>query len=749
MSQSRLTSRRTFLKQMTTATGLTLGITLAPRAMAVAQADTRTGQLTPNLFVTIDTSGDLIVTCHRSEMGQQIRTAITQILADELSADWQRVSTVQATGDEKYGDQNTDGSRSIRRNLERLQLAGATAAYQLRMAAAKGWNVPVEECECVNHQVVHRGSGRQADYQALVAVAAGLPLPEEGQVKPKARKDWQYTGKSVRSIDMDAVVSGNTTFGQDVTLDNMLIAVIQRPPVMFTQAESVNDSAARKVTGVKKIISLPVATAPANFKPLGGVAVLASNTWAAMQGVQALDVTWSSNKHSSYSSSQEKKRLTNTARKSGEVVRKRGDVATALGKASKTLEATFYVPLLAQAPMEPPAAAARVENNHAEVWTSTQNPQAARTLVAEVLGIPEKNVTIHIPLLGGGFGRKSKPDFAAEAAWLAREAGQPVKVIWRREDDIQHGFYHTVSAQHIKAAMDNEGNTIAWHHNTVFPTISSTFSTEADSPSVGELRLGFIDNPFDIPNLQLEKGKAQNHVRIGWLRSVANVYHAFAIHTFADELAVAAGQDSRDYLKKLIGKPRHIDLSEDGAEYDNYGDPIDTYPIDTGRLLSVIDTVCKAADWDNRHAQKRFLGLAAHRSFLSYVATIVEVELDDDGRWSIPKTYVAIDAGTVVNPEHVKAQCEGGSIFGLSCAIGQITASKGQIEQTNFHNYQVARIQQAPRQFHVDIINTDAPPGGVGEPPTPPFAPALANALFAATAQRIRELPLPLTIKTA
>lgn len=738
--------RRAFLKQVATGTGLTLGLTLLPKSTAVAAAQSADSHLAPNVFIAVTADGTVEITCHRSEMGQQIKTAITQIIADELDADWQRVVTLQADGDKKYGDQNTDGSRSVRRNLARLQMAGATAALLLKQAAAKGWQVNAEDCECKDHKVVHTPSGKRVDFADIVAVAATLPLPEEGLVKPKARQDWRYVGKAVRSVDMEKIISGTTTFGQDMAVENMLYAVIQRPPVMFTQPESVDDKQTKNVAGVVKVLQMPTASAPANFAPLGGVAVLADNTWSAMQGADALVVTWSKNTHNTYNSEAEKKTLIETAAADGEIVRQRGDASAALKKAQKTVSATYYAPLLAQAPMEPPAALAKVSNDTAEIWTSTQNPQATQAIVAEVLKIPPENVTVHVTLLGGGFGRKAKPDFAAEAAWLAREAGRPVKVIWRREDDIQHGFYHTVSAQHIQAGLDSKGNTVAWKHNTVFPTISSTFSTEANSPSSGELRLGFIDNPFDIPNLQLEKGKAENHVRIGWLRSVANVYHAYAIHTFADELAYAAGVDSKAYLQQLIGKPRHIDLAKEGAEYDNYGDPIEDYPIDTGRLLAVLEKATAMADWENRKKQQRHLGVAAHRSFLSYVATVVEVDVDKDGNWAIPNAYICIDAGTVVNPDHVKAQCEGGAIYGLSCAIGEISAQDGAISQTNFHNYQVARIQHAPKNIEVHIVDSNAPPGGVGEPPTPPFAPALANAIFAATGQRIHELPIPLKL---
>lgn len=738
--------RRAFLKKSATASGFALGLTLIPAVNPVVAQTTKTETLAPNVFVEFDANGQLLVTCHRSEMGQQIRTALAQIIADELDADWERVSVVQATGHPKYGDQNTDGSRSVRRNLERLRIAGATAATMLREAAARGWNVSVDDCINQDHGVVHTPSGNRVDYKSLIDVAATLPVPEADAVSLKPRSQWKYIGKVMTSVDIDDVVSGNTTFGQDVQLDDMLVAVIQRPPVMFTHAESVDDKKTREVTGVVDVISMPQATAPAAFNPLGGVAVLAKNTWAAMQGVDALSVKWTSNEHSDYNSKDYKAALISTAKKPGEVVRKRGDAVKELTNSENIIQATYYAPLLSQAPMEPPAATANVTKDSAEVWACTQTPQSTRSNVAAALNMPEENVTVHVTLLGGGFGRKSKPDFSVEAALLSQQAGKPVKVIWRREDDIQHGYYHSVSAQHIQATQDDAGNTTAWRHNTVFPTISSTFNAAATKPSNGELRLGFIDNPFDVPNMLLERGEAKNHVRIGWLRSVANVYHAFAIHSFADELAHAAGQDSRDYLLSLIGEDRHIDLAAEGAEYDNYGDPIEVYPIDTARLKNVIRRVTDMADWDNRKTNNRFLGLAAHRSFLSYAATVVEVEVADDGSWTMPNVYISLDAGTIVNPDHVRAQCEGGMIYGLSCAIGEISATDGAIDQSNFHNYQVARIQHAPKHFEVDIVESTEPPAGVGEPPTPPFAPALANALFAATGKRLRELPLPLTL---
>lgn len=392
--------------------------------------------------------------------------------------------------------------------------------------------------------------------------------------------------------------------------------------------------------------------------------------------------------------------------------------------------------------LEPPSATAEWDGDRLECWACVQDPQGTRDTLAEALGIDKANIKVTPTWLGGAFGRKSKPDFVVEAALIAREIGKPVKVTWTREDDIRHGYYHSVSAQYCEAGLDDKGKCTAWLHRTVFPPISSTFDNSVTEPSDGEMSMGATDMPFAMPNLQIESGNARSHLRIGWLRSVANVYHAFAVQSFAAELAHAAGRDQKDYLLELIGPARKIDPAAEGATYGNYGAELGEYPIDTGRLRQVVERAAAMAKWGRKLPKGWGLGIAAHRSFLSYVATVVEVAVSADGTLTIPGVWVAVDAGTVINPRHVRAQMEGGTIYGLSNALyGAITAKDGAVVQDNFPSWRLMRMGEAPRAFEVEIVASDAPPGGVGEPPTPPAAPALANAIFAATGHRLRTLP--------
>ena len=701
----------------------------------------------PTVWVSIASDGTVTILAHRSEMGCGSRTALPLVVADELDADWSRVKIEQATGDPKYGSQDTDGSHSVRSNFDLMRQVGASGRAMLISAAATQWNVSAKECSTEPHFVVHRASGRKLGYGELASAAAKLPVPKKEELHFKPRSEWRYIGKESNALfDLPDIVSGKAVFGMDATMPGMVYASVEHPPVLGQKIKTYDDKATLKVAGVQKTLTIDTFKPPHQFQPLGGVAVIADNTWAAFQGRKSLKIEWDSSPHAAYNSGPYRKTLEATSRQPGKVVRNVGDVDAAFARAAKDgtkiIEAEYYTPLLAHVSMEPPVAVAEYRDGKVRAWAPTQNPQAVQETIAGVLGIKKEDVTCHVTLLGGGFGRKSKPDQVAEAAVLSKQLGKPVKVVWSREDDIRFDFYHAVAAMYMKAAVGADGKPIAWLQRTVYPPIGSTFDVSARYAD-DEMGLGWNNLPFNVPNHRAENGPADFHVRIGWLRSVANIYHAYAIHSFADELAVLAKKDSAQYLLDLIGPDRIVNLdSKEDVEAAQQG-----YPLDTARLRRVVEAVAEKSGWGKRPMGKgRGMGIAAHRSFLTYVATVVEVEVDNKGQVHIPNVWTAIDAGTIVSPDNIRNQCEGAAVFGTSLALfGEITATNGVVDQSNFNNYQVARMNRAPRNTAVHIVESDAPPAGVGEPGVPPFAPALCNAVFAATGKRVRELPLSKT----
>jgi isoquinoline 1-oxidoreductase beta subunit len=438
-----------------------------------------------------------------------------------------------------------------------------------------------------------------------------------------------------------------------------------------------------------------------------------------------------------------RKELEDTAKKPGKVVREVGDVDAAFAKGGKVIEAGYYAPMLAHASMEPPAALANFTDGKVEIWAPTQNPQGAQEAVAAAVGVKKEDVTVNVTLLGGGFGRKSFPDFIVEAAVLSKKAGKPIKVVWSREDDIRFDSFHAVAAMYFKATLGANGMPTAWLQRSVFPPIASTFDPAAEHADAGEIGLGFSDVPFAIANHRAENGAAKTHTRIGWLRSVANIYHAFGIHSFASECAHAAGKDEVEYVLALLGPDRVIPKTELAKDYPNYDGDYAQYPMDTARFKRVVQIAAEKAGWGKKKNGNGFgMGVAVHRSFLTYVATVVQAEVKD-GQVIVHQVDSAIDAGTIVNPTTVKQQVEGAAVMGTSIAMyGEITATNGVVDQGNFDSFQVARMNAAPKLTNVHIVESDAPPAGVGEPGLPPFAPALYNAIFAATGKRYREMPL-------
>jgi isoquinoline 1-oxidoreductase beta subunit len=863
-------------------------------------------------FVAIEPlHGTIIIMSHRSEMGQGIRSSLAAVLADELEADWSRVVVRQADADAlRYAVSNpylaqhpeslpkfpvpedfsqfVDSSRSMALYYSAMRGIGAGIRLVLVRAAAKKWGVAPGECEAVQHKVRHRASGRSYDYGNLLLLAEAKkfaknpPTFDEVTKALKPSSEWRFINKDVKEktpfVDAKNMATGKAVYGADVELPGMMTAMIVRCPVANGKVKSFDDKAALAVPGVKwveKVVpdDFPVVGGVGGgFMPHSGVAVVAENTWAALEGYRALrdkvewDLAWDpiAVGNAKYDSVKFRDELMQSTSEKGNLCRDKGDVYAAFELHPGIVERSYYVPHLAQTPMEPPVAVARYENGHCEVWAPTQGPEVMQHYVGLALLRPtlaqlpewflwqvnardESNfecapflwkaqqrfneelgkalggldlpalikrrdalkaevrakVKVHVTLLGGGFGRKSKPDYAVEAAFLAsKHPGVPIRVQWTREDDIRFSYHNAASVQHFKAAQDGAGKTTALLQRSAFTSFFGTlFSPTPDLFAAAraatlnggtypfgsgiERGHGLEDNPFELDNLRIENCKAENHIRTGWMRSVANIYHAFGICSFADELAVAAGRDSKDYLLELIGKGKVLDLPAEKVEFfDNNAFPMDAcgtpykvlpaYPADTRRLRAVVERVARESGWDDKAKRYkgmpgRGLGIAGHRAFLSYVGMVIDVTLTDakDSAGNVVKDsagkdlkeltineiWAAIDCGIAVNVDRVRAQVEGGVVYGLSLALrGEITVKRGAVEQNNFDDYPVLRLYQTPKiniiimepRLDPDSANPDpdhAIPTGVGEPPTAPVAPALANAIAAAGGPRIREVP--------
>lgn len=747
------TTRRTFLQGSLSGLLLSVGFNGTVRAEDARKygADSMPGGTVdnPHVFISIEPDGRTTIIAHRVEMGTGVRTSLPMVIADELEADWARVTVVQADANEaRYGNQNVDGSRSVRHFLLPMRRAGAAARQMLEAAAAARWGVPASEVQARQHTLLHTPTGRRLGFGEVAADAARLPLPAPEQLKLKDPAQFRYIGQGkVRAVDSEAIARGQAQYGMDMRLPGMVYAVVARPPVLGGKLRSVDSTEALKVSGVLRVIELPGFTGAPLFKPLGGVAVVATNTWAAMQGRKALKVSWDDGPHGTYNSASYRAELEAAARRPAKMLRDQGDVMQTLAQAKPAdkIAAEYYLPHLAHATMEPPVATALVKDGRCEIWTSVQNPQAALDGVAAQLGLKPEAVQVHPLLIGGGFGRKSKPDYVTEAAMVAKQMeGTPVKLVWTREDDLQHDYLHTVSVERLEAVVNAQGRPTTWLHRTAAPSILSLFVEGGKGQMDLEAGMTAINVPYDIPNLRLEGAEVEAHARIGWFRSVSNIPHAFAVQCFVAELAHKAGRDHKQYLLDLIGPPRKLD-PRTLADNWNYSESPERYPIDTGRMRDVIEAAAKGARWGRKLPKGHGLGLAVAYSFMSYTATVVEVTVDAKGELKVVAVDMAIDCGPQINPERIRAQMEGGAVMGLSLALsGEISFDQGRVVQSNFFDFTVLRHAESPRTIRTHLVNNnhEVPPGGVGEPPVPPVAPALFNAIFAATGKRIRQLPL-------
>jgi isoquinoline 1-oxidoreductase beta subunit len=740
-----MASRRDFLRIGGLVAG---GFMLGVNFYSCTEKGKKIASLAPSVYLSINPDGEVIIVAHRSEMGTGIRTSLPMVVADELGADWSRVRVVQAEGDEKkYGNQNTDGSFSIRQFYLPMRQAGATAKYMLIQAAVQKWNVKPEECDTDNGQVVHKASGKTAPFGDLVEAASAVVVPSPDLLKLKDPGQFKMIGHETPIIDLHDIITGKAVFGIDAAVDNMKYAVIKRCPVVGGKIKSYNAEKAVAVAGVLKVIPINGGDIPMTiFKPLSGVAVVADNTWAAIKGRDLLEVEWDLGPNAGYDSAAHIEELKKEIVKEGTVRRVRGDFDQAKKNAKKIIEHTFVAPYMAHGMIETPTALAVVKDGRCEVWACTQNPQGARDSVAQELGLSADKVKVNVTLLGGAFGRKSKPDFIVEAALLAKECGFPVKVQWTREDDIHHDFYHALSVQRIVATIDANNKLSGWNHHIAYPSIGATFDSSVVQPTDGELGQGATDFPYDVPAIKVETHDTVSHIRVGWLRSVRNIPQAFAVGTMLDEIAEARKMDPIANSIDLLGVDRSITFNSEipKGSYPNYNEDIAKYPWETGRMKKVIERVTRDAGWGKKFPKDSAMGFAAHRSFLTYTACIVEVKVEGS-QITIPNVYYALDCGTPVNLDRIKSQFEGGAQFATSIALkSEITVKNGQVEQNNFDAYKIIRMPESPKQIHVSIVESQDKPTGVGEPPVPAYTPALCNAIYAATGKRIYKLPVDL-----
>jgi len=706
--------RRDFIKVSIAASGgLLIGFHFSGiNALAAQSSTART--FMPNAFVRIGTDDRVTVIVNHSEMGQGVYTSLPMLLAEELDADWTKVGYESAPVDAKYnhpafGMQMTGGSSSVWSGLEQFRQAGAAARAMLVAAAAQQWNVEAAACRTESGAVLN--GSRKLTYGQLVDAAAKQTPPTKVQLKDP--KTFTLIGKPVKRLDTPEKLNGKAEFGIDVKLPGMLTAVIARPPIFGAKMKSFDDSRARSMPGVRKVVAFPA-----------GVAVIADTFWQAKMARDAVRVEWDEGSMQNFNTTEMMRQFRERAKTPGSSVRKDGDAAAALAGAARKIEAVYEIPYLSHLMMEPLNCTVDLRADSCEVWTGSQFQTVDRASAAKVAGLPPEKVQLHTTFLGGGFGRRANPqsDFVVEAVHVAKAAGVPVKVIWTREDDMNGGWYRPAFLHAIEGGIDASGNVVGWRSRLVGQSImagtmfAAMFMKGKDyDPSSVE---GVDDLPYAIPNLAVESHQAEVNVPVQWLRSVGHSHTAFAVECFVDELASLAQKDPYQFRRSLLQKqPRH---------------------------LGVLDLAAQKAGWDKPLPKGMGRGIAVHFAFGSYSAHVAEVSVTE-GRVRVHRMVCAIDCGQYVNPGIIAAQTEGGAIFGASAALFQeLTFDKGRLQQTNFNTFPVMRMNECP-EFETHIVESNEKSGGIGEPGVPCAAPAIANAIFAATGKRIRRLPIRMT----
>ncbi|HKD63484.1 MAG TPA: xanthine dehydrogenase family protein molybdopterin-binding subunit [Candidatus Acidoferrales bacterium] len=736
-------SRRDFLKAGAAGSAsMVIGFYWGAPAQAGATADAAK-DFEPNAYIEIHPSGEIRVIAARSEMGQGVRTSLTMILAEELDADWSKIKVEQAvaTSEMKYGDMTTGGSESVRSSWDPLRKAGATARDMLVTAAAETWGVPASECSAIGGSVVeHKKSSRRLWYGALAEKAMALPVPKD--VPLKDAKDYRIIGTVKPRVDGGAIVVGEAHYGIDTKVPGMLYAVVARPPVFGGRVKKFDAEKAQAVPGVKKVVEVPAVEMtplfgeerPANSGHQhylwGGVAVVADSTWQAIAGRKVLSIDWDPGAGAEESSENQRAACAEMVKRPGKELRKIGDPLKAFDGAAKKIEAEYELPFVAHTTMEPPNCTAHVRDGKCEVWAPTQNSGGMATALASALGIPASAITIHITLLGGGFGRRLNVDYGVEAALISKAADAPVKVIWTREDDVRHDFYRPMSHHRLRAGVDAQNQVTAWMQHIAAPTTDGVY-VGGDLPDMGGTEVAGTGLPGGVvPNYLLETSFLHTRVPRGYWRGVDPTWNNFVVQSFIDEIAAATGKDPLDLRRELIATKAKPEAGSG-----------DQPPVDVARLRHVLDLAAEKSGWGTPLPKGRGRGVAAIAGWGTYLTYVAEVTVANDGGIKVDRVVCAIDCGQTINPDMVKSQVEGGIVFGLTAALfDEITIAGGQTQQSNFNNYPMMRINDMPR-VEIHIVPSHEPPGGCGEPPVPSIAPAVANAIFAATGKRLRRLP--------
>lgn len=720
-------SRREFLKVSAAAGGgLLLAFYLgegASRAFAANAASPAAGEFEPNAFIRIFPDGKVVIMAKNPEIGQGVKTSLPMIVAEELDVDFDQVTVEQAGLDEKaYGPQYAGGSRSTPDNYDRLRLAGAAARTMLIEAAAQEWQVPETECEAAHGMVRHRPSGRTLTYGALAAKAALLPAPDPTRIRLKSKAEFTLLGKRIGGVDNPAIVTGKPLFGIDQQVPGMAYAVFAKCPVYAGKVKRANLAQIRQLPGVQNAFVLDGGDDPQGL--VSGVAIVADSTWAALSARRQLQVDWDEGDTARQSSLDYDEAASKLSRQSGKVLRDDGDVAGAFKAAAAVVEGAYSYPFLAHATLEPQNCTAAVNGDHAEIWAPTQLPGSGQALVAKVLGIPRDHVTVHLTRIGGGFGRRLRNDYMAEAAAIAQRAKVPVKLTWTREDDIQHDFYRPAGYHFFKGAVDGQGRLSAWQDHFV------TFGFRDTKETTSSARMGPDEPPSRfIPNFRLEQSLIATNVPTGPLRAPGSNALGFVMQSFIDELAHAARRDPVEFRLELLGDDRMVPASW-GPAYD------------TARMKAVLRRVAHMAGWGKSLPKGRGQGVAFYFSHSGYFAEVAEVTVTPEGALKVDDVWACGDVGPIINRSGAENQVQGSIVDGLSATwLQQITIDRSHTMQGNFDTYPLLRINDTPR-IHLEFIESDHPPTGLGEPALPPLPPAVCNAIFAATGHRIRSLPL-------